>query len=224
MAYPGQFLRLVLIGTIYADTFNTTCSIVPFSGLTVPEPTTGLLDDLAVPIDAFWRATSPTTGIGITNSAVLQSFKLNRIGVDGRYVDDTVYEHVFAGGVPAPGTGGQPAQISMAATIRGLNERARAGKGRMYLPANDWTAALGTDGRIVAGNAQNGAQRIHGFLQNITAVFTDSSIDAGVGIASRQGTGAFQVMQRVTVGRVPDTIRSRRSKQDEDPRAFPAYV
>jgi len=223
MAYAGQFLRLVLIGTIYDDIFNTTVSLVPVSGSTVTRPTTALLTDLAVPIQAFWSNPQTSGGINITSSARLTSFKLNRIGPDGRYVDDTVYEHVFTGGIAGAGTSGQPAQIAMAATLRGLDERARAGKGRMYFPANNNTDVLGSDGRIIAGNAQQAAQRIYSFLQNIDGVLIDSSWDAKVGIASRSGTGAFQGLARVTVGRVPDTIRSRRSKLDEDPQPYPPY-
>jgi len=45
-------------------------------------------------------------------------------------------------------------------------------------------------------------------------------VGAVAGIASRAGTGAFQGVQRVTVGRVVDTMRSRRSTLKEEPESW----
>lgn len=220
MAYPGTFYRLVLLGNLYADTFNTTLAFVPTGGSSVPEIDQSFLDDLAVPIAAWWPLTTASNGIGITQNAALTGFKLNRIGPDGKYVDPETLEHTFTTPIAGGGPTGTAPQLALACTIRGANERARAGRGRMYLPSNSYSA-VGVDGRMLIGNAANAAQRFHQFLQNMDGVFIDNSVPALAGIASKSGAGGFQVMNSVSVGRVVDTIRSRRSKLEEDPQYFP---
>jgi hypothetical protein len=223
MAYPSSFHRLVLIGTMYGvDVWNTTLSIVP-SGGSAPAVSEELLADVADAVGLWFDKNIAGGGVGTTSSAPLTSIKLNRINTAGRYQDAEVREHVYS--APISGSGGaavMPAQVAVAVTLRGENERLRAGKGRMYFPFNDYSIVLGTDGRIVQGNAAAMAQRFHQFLQNIAGVYIDSGVGLLPGIASKSGTGAFQVLSYVSVGRVPDTIRSRRSKLDEAPERFPA--
>jgi peptidoglycan hydrolase-like protein with peptidoglycan-binding domain len=222
MAYPGQFHRLVLIGTTYTDTFNTTVSIVPDNGSTIPAVTEELIEAVAAPIADWWpRTIASGSGIGIAANVALTGIKLNRIGPDGRYVDAETREFTYPLVIAGSGPGGQAAQLAVACTIRGVNDRQRAGKGRMYMPMNSYSSALGGDGRMLQSNAAALAQRFHTFLQSIDGVYSTASVDAGVGIASRSGVGGFQRMYTVSVGRVIDTIRSRRSALDEAPEYFP---
>lgn len=222
MVYPGTFYRLVIIGRMYGDPFNMTLSFVPTEGSEVPPLPAGFLDLLEpairVPLSS---ASSVALGLGLVQDAIFTSFKLNRIGPDGRYVDATTNERVWSPVITGSGPTGRPAQDAIACTIRGLNERERAGRGRMYLPMGTLTATLDGTGRISIANASSLAEKFHSFLQGMDGVFIDASVPALSGIASKQGAGAFQVMHTVSVGRVVDTIRSRRSAIDEDPQYFP---
>jgi len=215
MAHNQPFHKLVLIGDLYEDVFNMTLSIVA-NDVTVPEVSQELADSVAAKAAAWWPKTVGQGGAGITSSAVLRSIKLNRIGTDGRYMDnETVFKDLaspVAGGIAGP----QPAQLACAVTFEGINPRARAGRGRMYLPAVGAYASLGSDGRVTAASALAIANGVKSLLTDITASYVALSISARPGITSKVGAGADQFIRRVSVGRVPDTIRSRRSKLIED--------
>lgn len=225
MTYAGQFHRLVIVGDLYADTFNTTLAMVPAGGGSLPAVTPPLLAAVA-DVVATWfpkpLAGASNDGIGIMSMCKLTSIKLNRIGVDGRYVDDETLEHVY----PTPIAGGyatvvQP-QLTLAMTLRGTQERSRAGKGRMYFPPSAAVGLMGSDGRIPAATALSHAKGGLFLLSAINDAYIAQGVNAVAGIASRQGTGAFQGVAQVSVGRVIDTIRSRRNKLPEDPQYWGA--
>ena len=217
--YPSRFHRLVLIGKLYTDDFNTTLSIVPDGpgSLGITSITTQLLGDLADQLQLFWSG----SGFEITSNAVLHSFKLNEIGPDGKYVQETTNEFVF--GTPVPGGHPifPPAQIAVAITLRTGAERGPASKGRMYFPGMSGYDSVDGSGRAGAAAALTKAQTAARMFEAInTAYATSTSGDearARVGVASKVGAGRFRPVTHVTVGRVPDTIRSRRSSLVEDP-------
>jgi len=221
MAYSAQFHRLVMIGTLYDDIFNTTLSIIPGLSGSMPAVTDTLVDDVATAVANWWplQAGSSPTGFGINANAKLTSVKLNRINTSGHYADPDTKEHLFgtpiAGGYTAKG---QPPQLSVAVTLRGQDPRARAGKGRMFFPVCQYaTEGLDASGRLSDASALIVANGAGNLLGAINDVYLSASINAVAGIASAAGTGAFQAVDTITVGRVVDTIRSRRNKLDEDP-------
>jgi hypothetical protein len=220
MAYSAPFWRLVLIGDLYTDVFNTTLSLVP-SGGSAPAVTQADADALATAITTFWAQDTTGGGWNITASARLTGWKLNRIGTDGRYMDPGTIEHVLPSPVAGGGPIGAAPQLAQAATIRGANERAAAGRGRMFFPVSAYGMSVESDGRISSAEAGVLAQIFHGFLQNIDGVLIDRSIPLLAGIASKTGAGAFQVMSRVSVGRTVDTIRSRRNRLPEAAEYYP---
>lgn len=219
MVYLAPFHRVVLIGTLYSDTFNTTVSMIPSGGGTLPAVT----DDLVEAVGTFagtWfqRPMNVTVPYGpeFSSMAVLQSVKVNRIGVDGKYQDAEAKEYALP--IPLPGSHSikPPAQLSAAVTLRGTNERARAGRGRMFMPPSSVVGTMGTDGRIpevAAGQYANGASAL---IAGLNDVYLTEGVNAVAGIASNVGAGAFQTVVRITVGRTVDTMRSRRNKIPED--------
>lgn len=220
MVYAAPFHRLVMIGSLYTDIFNVTLSMVPAGGGTLGPVSQGLCDDVAAIIANWWNdtpAATPPGGIDMIGPASLNRVKLNRIGVDGRYEDAETIETNLT---PVPGGGGAnffPAQESLAATLRGPDPRARAGKGRMFFPPSLLVKSnLASDGRIPSATATVYASGVVTLLQNINDAYFSASVSAVAGIASQAGAGAFQPVSEVTVGRVPDTIRSRRNKLSED--------
>lgn len=220
MAYAAPFHRIVIIGNLYADTFNTTLTMMSAGGGTIPAATQELADDVRATVAAWWPGlvnASPGSGISLIAAAQLVSVKVNRIGTDGRYMDAEAIEST---GAPVSGGGGAtiaPAQLSIASTLRGADPRARAGKGRMYFPPTIQTVSLlGTDGRLTAERAEMHANGIVTLIQNLNDAYLTAGVTAVAGIASKAGTGAFQAVTEVTVGRVVDTMRSRRNKLNEE--------
>lgn len=225
MAYPAPFHRLVLIGSLYADTWNTTLSMIPTGGGPLPAVSDELLEDVALAVGDWFNnpfgGASPT-GIGIIDRCNLSSVKLNRIGADGKYMDAETKEHVFPTPIVGPTSVSIAPQLTLAATLRGSNERARAGRGRMYLPPSTAITGLNSDGRVLVNDALAHVKGFHFLLGMLNDVYTSAGVGAVAGIASKTGTGAFQAVVQSSVGRVIDTIRSRRNKLDEDPQFWGA--
>lgn len=220
MVYPSPFHRVVVIGSLYSDIFNFTLSMIPTGGGSLPAVSESLVDAVGEAV-ADWfvgdLASTPETGIGITSAAKLTSVKVNRIGSDGRYVDATAREWV----APSPISGAYPTvvqpQLTMALTLRGTNERARAGRGRIFFPPSRTCGLIGTSGTVSAAAALSYAKGGLLLLSALNDVYLTEGVSAVAGIASKVGSGAFQSVVQVSSGRVVDTIRSRRSAIDEDP-------
>jgi len=220
MAYASSFHRLVLIGTVYNDTWNTTLSMVPV-GSGLPAVSSALLNAVAVNVGTWWpKLVSASPGGGASMHAVskLVSIKLNRIGTDGLYMDPVAMESIY--GSPIAGgfsTLNPLPQVTTVATLRGTSERAHAGKGRMYLPPTRSAVEIASDGRTSTTLAGDTARGVITLIKTIVDAYNAQGVGAVAGIASRVGAGAFQNVAKVSVGRVPDTMRSRRNKQLEDP-------
>lgn len=216
MPYPGSFHRLVLIGNLYSDTFNTSLSIVPTAigdfGPRAPVNAT-LLEDVADVVGAWWTNATVALGASCISAARLTSIKLNRIDASGHYQDPETFEHIYPSPLNSGISSNEAPQLAVVATLRTAIPRGRGSKGRMYLPPTLCVTALGTDGRSTVAQALAQAQGVSALFESLNSVY---SAQGAVGVASDAGAGAFQVCTEVSVGRVPDTIRSRRNKQDED--------
>lgn len=221
MVYPGQFHRLVMIGNLFADQFNVTLSIAATPGPNIAAPTQALCDALAGDIANWWDnplAAAPGNGLTINSAAILTGIKLNRIGPDGRYVDPKTIETTLATPVVGGGSSGAAPQLTLVSTLRGPDTRGAASKGRMYWPVSQLAGGgLDTSGRVSVTGATQYAHGVATFIRMVNARYATTG-PAGVAvIASRAGAGRFQVVTSVTVGRVVDTMRSRRNKLVEDP-------
>lgn len=219
MVYPSQFHRLVIQGTLYTDVFNTTLSMVPIGGSS-PVVSQSLANAVRDAIATWWpkpATVGPGDGIGITAQAKFTGIKLNRIGTDGLYEDPIAIESLVTTPVAGGVAGFPPPQLSTVVTLRCPDERAHAGKGRMYFPTNGSATALGSDGRLSVNQALAVANGAVTLFDAIDAAYATAGGNALVGVASSVGAGRFQVCTSVTVGRVVDTMRSRRNKLLEDP-------
>lgn len=74
--------------------------------------------------------------------------------------------------------------------------------------------ALGTDGRLSAVDATSLANATKNLVNRLNTLYVP--LGASVCIMSKSGAGVTRVVSDVAVGRVPDTMRSRRSTQVED--------
>lgn len=219
MAYIRPFHRLVIIGTMYNEIFNTT---VAFGGISTDpgEVTDALLEDVAAAVATWWPKTSGAAGgIGISGSALLTSIKLNRINTSGHYQDGETKQWIYPAPIAGPGFTGVPPQLSLVASLRGVNPRAHAGKGRMYFPNS--SAVQGaldtTTGQLGTTVCTQHATGVMNLLMSINAAYVTNGVTAVAGIASNVGGGAWQPLTAIRVGRVIDTMRSRRNKLVEAP-------
>lgn len=216
MPYPGQFHRLVIIGNMQnaQDTWNTTLSIVPsaLGELGMPTVSPATLASVAGVVGT-WYSAAFSTGCAFANSLSLTGIKLNRIGTDGRYADNETMEHVY--GTPLIGSysGTIQPQVTMVATLETALERGRASKGRMYLPPNMAAGLPAADGRTTSAYALGTANGVKSLINALNGVYT---LIGRVGVASDAGAGRFEHVTGVRVGRVIDTMRSRRSSFSED--------
>lgn len=216
MVYPGQFHKLVIIGDIYGEHFNTTLSIVPsaLGELGMPPVTDAIINAVATIVSGWWTSSSAPSPRLLSVSR-LKAIKLNRIGANGRYVDPETMMVEWGGlnGGYAISGNFPPAQISSVTTLRTRLERGKAARGRMYLPPTVAAHELGADGRVTSTAAFNQAEGVAKLIDDLNTEYT---LVGKVGVASNAGLGAFEHVTAVAVGRVPDTMRSRRTSLVED--------
>lgn len=204
MAYKAPFLRLVVLGTLYdTDVFSFSLSLR--RTVVGPPPPDEVPEGIIDAVHAFWVSTANL----ISQHAVLQTLKLNEIGVDGKYTQDSTVLYDFdppvqgsAGGNPAP-------QISLAISTATANARGRAHAGRFYLPA----PATDPD-----ATGMLPASRVAIYMSEAKVML--DAINAGISthqlaVVSNLGAGYEHDITGIRVGRVLDTIRSRRSAFDE---------
>lgn len=210
MAYPQNFFRLVCSGTLVgSETFSYGISLRK-------EFTTGSAPD-EVPagvVDAV-TAFHSNANLGIGSQAVLTTIKFNEIDVDGRYANsgETVL-HELDPGVAGTGNTSMPPQVALAITLRTAKTRGRAHAGRFYIPRI--AGAIDSDGRLSAALAAQTAGIATTFLDSLNTALEGI---ARVAVLSDVGLGAVNDVTHVEVGRVLDTMRSRRRSLDEDRQA-----
>lgn len=207
MAYPQNFFRLVCSGTLVgSETFSYGLSLRK-QFATGPAP-----DEVPAGVINAVTAFHSNANIGIGTQAVLTTIKFNEIDVNGRYANtgETVL-HEFDPGVPGTGTTSMPPQVALAITLRTAKTRGRAHAGRFYIPRI--AGAIGTDGRLSAAQAAQIGTVATTFLNSLNTALNGI---ARVAVLSDVGTGAVNDVTHVEVGRVLDTMRSRRRSLDEE--------
>ena len=143
----------------------------------------------------------------------------NRIGADGRYADQSgSHFKILSGAQQITGQGSSqllPLQTSLVVTLRSDKDRGPASHGRMYLPVPQ--AFVGGDWLLQQSFLDN-------FITDVSNAFraADGSGSAVTGaysffpaLISPAGTGHLERVTRVGVGRVLDTMRSRRRSVPE---------
>lgn len=220
MPYPGSFHRIVSIGTLYTDEeFNFSLSVVP-NGTALDEVTPTFANSVASAIASWFDNPQGSTGVGITPQARLTSVKVNRINAAGLYQDPEAQEIVIPGGVAGGGTGTPPPQLSVVVTLATATPRGRGSKGRFYLPTLGTSGTVeATTGKMTSTTADQIAAGAKSLIDSINAVYATeyaaSDFNPRVGVASNAGTGVFRPAVEVRVGRVIDTMRSRRASLSE---------
>lgn len=206
--YGRPFIRVTAFGTLYT-TEQWQASLNIISSGEIPEPGQTVADG---------ALTAWTTLFGtqvLSSRASLVGVKVARIGSNGLYTSPSPrVAYGPPGGTAAAGSGSPAPQTAIAVTLLGAQPRAAAGNGRFYLPLPSY--ALDATGRIAENQAQSVAQAGARLVNDLNAVF--GGLVGIVGAATDTGRGpARQPVVAVRVGRVYDTIRSRRTSFPEEP-------
>lgn len=205
--YGQPFIRLTAFGVAYdVETFAYTLSI---AGGDVGQPTKAQADACLAAVRAFHvgNYTSPRHS--------LVGVKLARIGADGLYGATNAVTSEYATAARPAGTGPMtPApQLALAVTLEGAQPRGPAGRGRFYVPGPAF--AVAQDGRITAAQALAVANAAVTMINGINAALPGGVIIAGPETEKGRAP-ARQPVVAVRVGRVLDTVRSRRSSLPEE--------
>lgn len=140
------------------------------------------------------------------------------IGTNGRMQGNGPLLHEFdSGDLHGTGAVTYPPQVALCATL--VAENRGPGKlGRFYIPGPPFGLDAGR--RLSLTNATIAAQAVSAFLKDISdAIDMPGALDSSsaLNISSRGGgAGTQQTVQHVEVGRVLDTMRSRRSQLLEE--------
>jgi len=155
-----------------------------------------------------------SSGATIHRGAKLTYLKMNVVGVDGRYIEQTTMEHVFSPVVPGAGTLGPPTnQVTLCVSTTTAFTRGPAHRGRWYMPLPAMQP-MEADGLLQAAQALDVANAAQVFVE---ALADEPGIDAfpsggmRVCVMSKVGSGATNLVTGVEVGRVLDTQRRRRN-------------
>lgn len=148
--------------------------------------------------------------MGISAVSRLREVKLARIGADGKYLENPL---IVATDTP----GGSPAGLQHAPQVAwcmslGTDRRGASGRGRFYIPTP--TALVNSaDGLVEATPTTNATAGLQAFLNNLN---NQAGVDGSapkVTVSSVKGFNSDVTSCRV--GRVLDTIRSRRQALQE---------
>lgn len=176
------------------------------------------LDD----IDESAVTTAIATLMGATSMGTvtrLDDWRAYVIGTNGRMEGDAPLMHIVDPGSPIAGTGGQNFPAQVACVVSKVGEHRGPGQfGRMYLPCLGLN--LSTGGRLTAAVALSVAQATSAFLKDISdAIDLPGSLGSSACVnvsVLPTGSGTLQAVDHVRVGRVLDTMTSRRTSLDED--------
>ena len=205
MSYVRNFHRLVVSGSLHdTESFSWGLSLVSSlqtTGAVVATVPQGIIDAVV--------AFHATEGVS-SSAAKIETIKLNEIGTNGRYVNQgaTVQYDLDP---PAAGASSPhfPPQVALVVSLGTDVARGRAHAGRFYIPSPG--ASMETNGMIGPGWQGVVAAAAATMINAINA--TESVLR--VGIVSNLGIGAEHPVTSVRVGRVLDTLRSRRTSLDE---------
>jgi hypothetical protein len=146
----------------------------------------------------------------LRSAAVLTHVKVAPIGPDGKYTADPYIKDYNIPGAES-GAGSSPPQVSLAVSLV-TDRRGPSGKGRFYLPLPAW----GVDQNSFLIQEQN-ANDSRGSAQTfLNALNNQPGIDVlGMGVVVASTKGFNTPVTGVRVGRVLDTVRTRRNKLQE---------
>jgi len=206
MAYPSTHYLLSFGGTLKGEESWTMGLRIIGLGALDQNGEEAVLADYVAALESAW-GTQVVTGQGTR----LTWAKLNQIGIDGKYTKSWTNLHEWdLPGVSAPGAGSmKPNQITMVVSLTTNTSRGLAHAGRLYFPAPG--ADIQADGRVSVAHQGDQLASAKAFIDTL-----NNASDGSIIIASKVREGAQHTVTGVRIGRVLDTMRSRRSSMKEE--------
>jgi hypothetical protein len=202
--FTESHVKVTVIGDAWLATetwqFGVNCRFGPGG-----EPTNAglqaMADALVIPTNTFLTSSGPA----MSSSARITAIKVALVDATGHYPAPSV-PGIATFGVPTPGPSGAGAipQATIAVTLVSDVPRGRGSRGRFYLPP--CMPAIQTDGRITAAAADSIESAAKTWLNAIKG----NVIVSEILVMSGLGAGTSGVVKSIGVGRVVDTMRSRR--------------
>lgn len=148
--------------------------------------------------------------------AALGWVKFNKVDVNGHYRFQHTNRKDYATAVQAgKTTGTQAPQVSQVITLRTAEKRGLAHSGRMYVPTP--AHSVGADGRISTADQTAQATWAKDLINAINAVNAGALVTImSKGSESKGLPPVDHLVNRVEIGRVYDTMRSRRTSLAEE--------
>jgi hypothetical protein len=154
-------------------------------------------------------------GSGYSTLTRMTWVKLNEIGPDGRYVDQTDTHALYFPGSTVSGFSTNWAPLNVAGVVTMLTDRERgpASRGRVFVPSPTWTMGTGTF-RYSNASLTSAVAAWSTFIQAIgNWPGADGPEDLRPAVVSDRGVaGTFAYINAVQIGNVPDTQRRRREQ------------
>jgi hypothetical protein len=172
-------------------------------------------DETAV-LPAYKNAIVAMMGRGTSKigpAATLRYVKFNKIDAEGHYVSNTESNTLFTSGPDVKVGNGvgpvHPFSTAVAVTWTTDFSRGRGSKGRIFLPAP--CVDINNEGQITASERDGIAVSLSTMISAFNAVNPVPG-DAMRAVVASGVNGALNPIKGVSVGSVPDTMRSRRNK------------
>lgn len=209
MVFPLRSALLAFGGTLYGtEAWTMTLRLTPPATIGDQVAWQAACDAVHGVIGAWWptgESSAPATHVWT---------KLNEIRPDGRY--NQAYTILSTRITPIAGNGSvvkHPPQVSLVATLETGVTRGNAARGRIFIPCPRRT--IGNDGMLVQNDALGAATAVKGLLDNINAIDPDMKVHVMSPGGVKDPVGAQRLVTGVSVGRVLDTMRSRRAQLAE---------
>jgi hypothetical protein len=202
--FTESHIKVTVLGTAWNGTetwqFGVNCRHLDG----VPPTDAGLLA-LATALAQPTMTMLTSTASLMSADARLTAIKCALVGTDGKYPAAST-PGIYTYATPVAGVvsqGGIP-QATMAVTLLTNIPRGRASRGRFFMPLTN--VAVAADGRITAAQADAMEAIVKVWLN---AIIADANVTA-ILVMSGLGAGTSGVVNAIGVGRVVDTMRSRR--------------
>lgn len=170
-------------------------------------------DDAGAQVASKLAAWWATTQSAIPKHAHLQTYKWNRIGTNGKYVNDTTREGSVGSQIRGVRDAAYPTQIACVATYGTGVRRGLAKAGRTYFPT-----AIGLTGDTLSITGTQSLAMATSLAQLLDSMGNWSGFDLSPAVPcvmSKQGAGKTRKITEVRVGDQLDYMGSRKQKPEK---------
>ena len=213
MAYPKQFIKFSFGGELpggetWTNSLNLEYLFLDENNIVDDAMLDNWLNDMTLALETFYTAMDPY----ISGYTSLTWSKVAIIGTDGKYTRAPASRPIV-GQSGGSGVNQMPNQVALVLSMQTDVWGKRAKNGRIYLAG--LSMSLDDSGRIIVSEQQAIVGIFRKFIEDLNEAASRWVFPGHVVVASAVGAGQIEPVARVRVGRVLDTIRSRRTSQEE---------